>query len=152
MGARDAENEPPEKLTTIGAPVTRQPSAALNGSMAWIEQEPESRSPAASVIVPVTVVVCAAAAHDQRRRIAIRIFRDRLLYEREEMPATAAGWAFRFDLENECALCVDREGQRPTQQTQLVKGPHPETGSTGVPRLYKYSRGHAQPPLNHGNR
>jgi hypothetical protein len=74
VGAKDAENEPPEKLTTMGAPVTRQPSAALNGSMAWIEQDPESRSPAASVIVPVTVVVCATAAHDQRRRTAIRIF------------------------------------------------------------------------------
>ncbi len=48
------------------------------------------------------------------------------------MQATAAGWVFRFDLESECALCVDREGQRPAHQTQLVKRPHPEIGSTGV--------------------
>jgi hypothetical protein len=62
VGARAAEKEPPEKSTTIGAPVTRQPVAALNGPTACIEHDPESGSPAGSVIVPVTVVVCAAAA------------------------------------------------------------------------------------------
>jgi hypothetical protein len=61
VGARAAENEPPEKGTTMGAPVTRQPVAALNEPTAWIEHDPESGSPAGSVIVPVTVVVCAAA-------------------------------------------------------------------------------------------
>jgi hypothetical protein len=59
VGTRGTVKAPPENLTTVGAPITLQPEAAVNGPTAWMEHEPDSRSPAGSVIVPVIVVVWA---------------------------------------------------------------------------------------------
>jgi hypothetical protein len=69
------ENWPAVNLTLTAAPITRHPAAALNGPTVWMEHDPDRRSPAASVIVPVTVVVCAAAIKQvQSRSIVVRIF------------------------------------------------------------------------------
>jgi hypothetical protein len=73
VGANPTLNDPPEKVTTVGAPITRQPAAAVNGPTACMEHDPASGSPAGSLIVPVTVVVWANAGTQSASNRQIRI-------------------------------------------------------------------------------